>query len=88
MCFRLPRNATLEEKKRLETHVTTLEDELEEQQATNDSLSDRFKRAQLQFDQLQAELNVERSNAQRSESQRSTLERQNKVSMTLEKSIA
>lgn len=69
----------MEEKKRLETHLTAMEDELEELQANNDSLADRLKRTQLQLDQTQAELSSERSNGQRSESQRSALERQNKV---------
>uniref|UniRef100_A0A8C4R2B5 Myosin, heavy chain 11a, smooth muscle n=1 Tax=Eptatretus burgeri TaxID=7764 RepID=A0A8C4R2B5_EPTBU len=69
------RSATLEEKRQLESRISLLEEELEEEQSASDLLNDRIRKA---MSQVTAELTSERSSAHRSESSRQQLERQNK----------
>uniref|UniRef100_A0A3Q3KGZ6 Myosin, heavy chain 10, non-muscle n=1 Tax=Monopterus albus TaxID=43700 RepID=A0A3Q3KGZ6_MONAL len=68
----------LEEKRRLEAHITQLEEELEEEQGNTEVLNDRFRKTSMQVESLNTELAAERSAAQKSESTRQQMERQNK----------
>uniref|UniRef100_A0A8C3NM38 Myosin-9 n=1 Tax=Geospiza parvula TaxID=87175 RepID=A0A8C3NM38_GEOPR len=66
------------EKRRLEARIAQLEEELEEEQGNTEIINDRLKKANLQIDQMNADLNAERSNAQKNENARQQMERQNK----------
>lgn len=68
----------IDEKRRLEARISTLEEEIEEEQSNNEILQDRARKAQLAIEQLTTELANERSSAQKQEGQRVVLERQNK----------
>lgn len=68
----------IDEKRRLEARISTLEEEIEEEQSNNEILQDRARKAQLNIEQLTTELANERSSAQKQEGQRVVLERQNK----------
>uniref|UniRef100_A0A8C0FSN5 Myosin-9 n=2 Tax=Telluraves TaxID=3073808 RepID=A0A8C0FSN5_BUBBB len=68
----------MEEKRRLEARIAQLEEELEEEQGNTEIINDRLKKANLQIDQMNADLNAERSNAQKNENARQQMERQNK----------
>lgn len=68
----------VDEKRRLEARIATLEEELEEEQSNNELLVDRARKAQLSVDQLTTELANERATTQKLESARLLLERQNK----------
>lgn len=68
----------IDEKRRLEARIASLEEEIEEEQSNNELLQDRARKAQLTIEQLTAELSNERSSTQKQESQRLLLERQNK----------
>lgn len=68
----------IDDKRRLEARIATLEEELEEEQSNNELLVDRTRKAQLSVEQLTTELANERSGAQKQESSRLLLERQNK----------
>ncbi|XP_010612186.1 myosin-9 [Fukomys damarensis] len=68
----------LEEKRRLEARIAQLEEELEEEQGNTELINDRLKKANLQIDQTNTDLNLERSHAQKNENARQQLERQNK----------
>lgn len=68
----------IDDKRRLEARIATLEEELEDEQTNNEILSDRSRKAQLSVEQLTAELANERASAQKQESSRLLLERQNK----------
>lgn len=68
----------IDEKRRLEARIASLEEELEEEQSNNEILVDRARKAQMSVDQLTAELANERSAGQKSESSRMLLERDRK----------
>ncbi|MEQ2188373.1 hypothetical protein GOODEAATRI_014274 [Goodea atripinnis] len=68
----------LDEKRRLESRIAQLEEELDEQHLNTEMVNDRLKRLTMQTDQLTTELSSERSNSQRLEGARSQLDRQNK----------
>uniref|UniRef100_A0A8C0FS81 Myosin-9 n=1 Tax=Bubo bubo TaxID=30461 RepID=A0A8C0FS81_BUBBB len=69
----------MEEKRRLEARIAQLEEELEEEQGNTEIINDRLKKyLSLQIDQMNADLNAERSNAQKNENARQQMERQNK----------
>ncbi|KAA8595010.1 hypothetical protein FQN60_012145, partial [Etheostoma spectabile] len=72
------RSSLLEEKRRLEARIAQLEEELEEEQGNMELLNDRFRKTNIQVDNLNTELAVERSTAQKSENARQQMERQNK----------
>ena len=74
----LPSALALEEKRRLEARIAQLEEELEEEQGNTELVNDRLKKANLQIDQLNTDLNLERSHTQKNENARQQLERQNK----------
>uniref|UniRef100_A0A673YZG9 Myosin-9 n=1 Tax=Salmo trutta TaxID=8032 RepID=A0A673YZG9_SALTR len=69
---------TVDEKRRLESRIAKLEEELEEEQLNTEMVNDRLRRTTLQTDQLTIELTAERSTAQRLEGTRAQLDRQNK----------
>lgn len=68
----------IDEKRRLEARISTLEEEIEEEQSNNEILQDRARKAQLTIEQLTTDLANERSSSQKQEGQRVVLERQNK----------
>lgn len=68
----------IDDKRRLEARIATLEEELEDEQTNNELLSDRARKAQLTVEQLTTDLANERASAQKQESSRLLLERQNK----------
>ncbi|XP_049817618.1 myosin heavy chain, non-muscle isoform X2 [Aethina tumida] len=68
----------IDEKRRLEARIATLEEEIEEEQSNGEILADRVRKAQLTIEQLTSELANERSASQKHESGRLLLERQNK----------
>lgn len=68
----------IDEKRRLEARISTLEEEIEEEQSNNEILQDRARKAQLSIEQLTTDLANERSTSQKQEAQRVVLERQNK----------
>ncbi|TRY94300.1 hypothetical protein DNTS_030381 [Danionella cerebrum] len=68
----------LTEKRRLETRITQMEEELEEAQSNAELLAERQRKSTLQIETLTVQLSGERTLAQKSESTRETLERQNK----------
>lgn len=68
----------IDEKRRLEARIATLEEELEEEQSNNEIFADKARKAQLTVEQLTSDLANERSAAQKHESGRLLLERQNK----------
>ncbi|XP_052346298.1 myosin-9-like isoform X2 [Oncorhynchus keta] len=69
---------TVDEKRRLDTRIAKLEEELEEEQLNTEMVNDRLRRNMLQTDQLVTELTAERSTAQRLEGTQAQLDRQNK----------
>lgn len=62
----------------MEARISTLEEELEEEQSNVEIVTDRARKAQITIDQLTADLANERSASQGLESGRLLLERQNK----------
>ncbi|XP_069684967.1 myosin heavy chain, non-muscle isoform X2 [Periplaneta americana] len=68
----------LDEKRRLEARIATLEEELEEEQSNSEILMDRARKAQISIEQLTTDLAAERSTTQKLETGRMLLERQNK----------
>jgi len=72
------RSALLDEKRRLEARISALEDELEDEQGANADLLDKARKATMQFEQCQTDLQSERSVTQKLETQRMQLERSNK----------
>lgn len=68
----------IDEKRRLEARISTLEEELEEEQSNSELLVDRNRKAQLTIEQITTELATEKSNAQKHENAKALLERQNK----------
>ncbi|XP_068176707.1 myosin-9-like [Antennarius striatus] len=71
-------SALMEEKRKLESRIAQLEEELEEEQLNTEMVNDRLKRNTMQTDQLNTELAAERSTSQRLEGARSQLDRMNK----------
>ncbi|GMR60861.1 hypothetical protein PMAYCL1PPCAC_31056 [Pristionchus mayeri] len=65
-----------EEKRRLETKITQLEEEIDEEQSNLEISLDKQRKAQLQVEQLTTELSMERSLAQKMDAEKQALERQ------------
>lgn len=72
------RSLLADEKRRLEARIQQLEEEVEEEQSNSEIALDKYRKANLQAEQLTAELAAERSTSQKFENQRMMLERQNK----------
>ncbi|XP_062891372.1 myosin-10-like isoform X2 [Mobula hypostoma] len=67
-----------EEKRRLESRIAQLEEELEEEQSNMELMNDRYRKMTVQAEAMTAELSAERTQAQKAEGARQQLERQNK----------
>ncbi|XP_073435281.1 myosin-9-like [Dendrobates tinctorius] len=67
----------LEEKRCLDSHIAQLDEELEEEQGNVELANNRLRKTTLQVDQMNADLNAERSNAQKNENAHQQLDRQN-----------
>ncbi|XP_007565085.1 myosin-11-like isoform X2 [Poecilia formosa] len=72
------RSMQSDEKRRLETKLCQLEEELEEEQASLENLTERLRKSQQLVEQLGAELAAERASSQSREGSRQQLERQNR----------
>ncbi|TKS91304.1 Myosin-11 Myosin heavy chain 11 [Collichthys lucidus] len=72
------RSLASDEKRRLDTKIGLLEEELEKEQANVESLNERLRKSQQLVDQLSVELASERSSSQIREGSRQQLERQNR----------
>ncbi|XP_041362309.1 myosin heavy chain, non-muscle-like isoform X2 [Gigantopelta aegis] len=70
--------ALIEEKRRLESRINELEDELEDENTNAELAADKARKAVLAMDQMSTELASERSVSQKLENQKLALERQNK----------
>uniref|UniRef100_A0A8V0YQW8 Myosin-9 n=1 Tax=Gallus gallus TaxID=9031 RepID=A0A8V0YQW8_CHICK len=78
---RTSREEILAQAKENEKKLKSMEAEmiqLQEEQGNTEIINDRLKKANLQIDQMNADLNAERSNAQKNENARQQMERQNK----------
>jgi Skp family chaperone for outer membrane proteins len=69
-------NAINEEKRRIENRVTTLEEDLEEEQMNNEAALEKAKKAQQMVDSLTQENSSLQSSYNQSESNRVTLDKQ------------
>ncbi|KAK0397312.1 hypothetical protein QR680_002080 [Steinernema hermaphroditum] len=67
-----------DEKRRLDSKIAKLEEDLEEEQSNCDLIQDKLKKAQSQVEQLTGELSTERSMYQKTEAEKQTLERSNR----------
>ena len=68
----------LDEKRRLEARIQSLEEELEEEQSNGELLNERLRKQTLQIETMTTELQGERSTLSKTESARQTLEKVNK----------
>ena len=76
VCVCFSSTALTEEKRRIENRVTTLEEDLEEEQMNNETTVEKARKAQQQADALTQEVASLQSNYNQSESNRSALEKQ------------
>uniref|UniRef100_A0A915C4B4 Myosin heavy chain n=1 Tax=Parascaris univalens TaxID=6257 RepID=A0A915C4B4_PARUN len=67
-----------EEKRRLESKIAALEEEIEEEQSNTELALDKQRKAQLQVEQLTTELSMERSLTQKLDAEKQVLERTNR----------
>lgn len=67
-----------EEKRRLESKVIDLEDQLDEEASANELAQEKVRKAQQQLEQMTADLAMERSVCERNETDRIALERANR----------
>ncbi|XP_077387392.1 myosin-14-like isoform X1 [Festucalex cinctus] len=67
-----------DEKRRLDTKIGHLEEELEEEQTNIMNLNERLRKSQQQVEQLSAELTSERASSQAKEAARQQLDKQNR----------
>ncbi|CAN9505033.1 unnamed protein product [Ophioblennius macclurei] len=72
------RSLLSDEKRRLDTKIGQLEEELEEEQANVENLNERLRKSQQMAEQMGADLAAERSASQSREASRQQLERQNR----------
>ena len=70
------RNGLAEEKRRIETKLTTLEEDFEEEQMNLETANEKARKAQQIADSLSQEVSSLQSNYQQSENNRLTLEKQ------------
>ena len=73
MCYS---NALSEEKRRIEGRISTLEEDLEEEQMNSESAQEKARKAQQQVDSMQTELSQLQSNLSKAESSKNQLEKQ------------
>lgn len=74
--FYLFSSSVTEEKRRIESRLSTIEEELEEEQTNAEAAAEKAKKAQLQADTLSSELASAQSSLQQAESAKSSLEKQ------------
>ncbi|TMS36883.1 hypothetical protein L596_003949 [Steinernema carpocapsae] len=67
-----------EEKRRLESKISKLEEDLDEELSNSEVLQDKMKKTQAQLEQLTGELSTERSIGQKIEAEKQSLERNNR----------
>ena len=72
------KNAFSEDKRRYETRITQLEEELEEEQSNTEQVLEKYKRIQMDLDKMTSDLHSEKSNAAKSENARVLIEKQNR----------
>ncbi|KAL9957068.1 hypothetical protein ACROYT_G038658 [Oculina patagonica] len=72
------RGSWAEEKRKYDARLAQMEEELEEERTQNELLLEKYKRANMQMEQFQTDLNSERAALQKMESAKLTLEKQNK----------
>ncbi|XP_067929437.1 myosin-9-like [Watersipora subatra] len=74
----MSRNSLMDEKKRLETRVNALEEEMEEEAGNAELSLEKARKLQAQVDQLQLDLGNEKALSNKAESARNQLDKQNK----------
>lgn len=72
------KNVLYEEKRRLETKIGELEEELEDEQNNNEQMLDKFKKVQFDLEKMTTDLNIERSNCGKNENAKILMEKQNR----------
>ncbi|VDK44796.1 unnamed protein product [Anisakis simplex] len=68
----------IDEKRRFESKIAALEEEIEEEQSNIELATDKQRKAQLQVEQLTTELSMERSLSQKLDAEKQALERANR----------
>ena len=76
MYIRCYSNTMSEEKRRIENRLSTMEEELEEEQSNNETTLDKARKALQQVDTLSSEVSSLQSSLNQSESAKSSLEKQ------------
>lgn len=72
------RGLSADEKRKQDARIAQMEEEIEEERTQNELLLEKCKRANMQMEQFQTDLNSERAALQKMESAKLTLEKQNK----------
>ncbi len=72
------KNVLYEEKRRLETKIAELEEELEDEQNNNEQMLDKFKKVQFDLEKMTTDLNIEKSNGSKNENAKILMEKQNR----------
>ncbi|CAF0851620.1 unnamed protein product [Didymodactylos carnosus] len=72
------KDAFIDEKRRLESRIAQLEEELEDEQTNSELNLDKHKKSALHVEQLMLDFAAEKSNNQKAEAVRANLERQNR----------
>jgi len=72
------KNVLYEDKRRLETKIAELEEELEDEQNNNEQMLDKFKKVQFDLEKMTTDLHIEKSNASKSENAKIQMEKQNR----------
>lgn len=76
LCTHTYSNSISEEKRRIEGRLSTLEEDLEEEQLNSETANEKARKAQQTADSLTQEVSSLQSNFQQSENNRLTLEKQ------------
>ena len=69
-------NSLSEEKRRIEGRISSLEEDLEEEQMNSEAAQEKARKAQQQADSMQTELSQLQSNLSKADSAKSQLEKQ------------
>ena len=70
------RNALSEEKRRIENRLSTLEEDLEEEQMSSETAIDKARKAEQQVDAMSTEISHLQANVQKAEAAKAQLEKQ------------
>lgn len=68
----------MEEKRRFETRINQLEEELEDEQNNSEQLMEKFKKLQFDLEKVTSDLHVEKSSVSKAENAKIMLEKQNR----------